>query len=476
MSPPHDASADPSELAYLTAGQLAARYARRELSPVEVTQHILARAERLSPQLNPFVLIDAERALANARASEERWQRGSAYGQLDGVPVSVKDLLPARGWPTRRGSRTSDASPSDEDAPAVARLREAGAVLLGKTTTSEFGLKGLGDSPLTGITRNPWNLAHTPGGSSAGAVAATAAGLGAIAIGTDGGGSIRVPSAHSGVIGLKPTFGRVPASPASFVGVPPHVGPIARSVADLVLALQVIARPDPRDPLQSPASPIPIDPLAVAKDYVPSKLRIGYSVDLGYAPIDPEVARAFAAAIAALRDAGFVLEEAVPGFRSPASIIRRLFAARAAWTLRGLSEERRAWVDPAVLATAREGEAQSAVDYLEAEAERVSLLESLARYHAKFDLLLTPTSSHTAPAIDAFEPSPAPTSAGPVRESLAAPFSLTRQPALSIPCGVTNAGLPIGLQIVGRHHEEGLVLAVAQVYERIRPFQAPRPL
>jgi aspartyl-tRNA(Asn)/glutamyl-tRNA(Gln) amidotransferase subunit A len=199
-------------------------------------------------------------------------------------------------------------------------------------------------------------------------------------------------------------------------------------------------------------------------------VRIGYSVDLGYAPIDPEVAAAFDAAVAALRDAGFTLEAADPGFRSPASIVRRLFAARAAWTLRGLSDERRSWVDPVVLASAREGEAQSAVDYLEAEAERVALLQTVAQYHTTFDLLLTPTSSHPAPAIDA---APAPDAVGAVRESLAGPFSLTRQPALSIPCGVTKAGLPIGLQIVGRHHEEALVLAVAQAYERVRPFRAP---
>lgn len=465
MTQPYQPSTpDPNDLAYLSASELSARYARRELSPVDVTRRVLARIEQLESRLNAFVLVDADRALSAAHASEDRWQRGAAFGPLDGVPVSIKDLLPARGWPTRRGSRTIDASGRwEEDAPAVARLREAGAVLLGKTTTSEFGLKGMGDSPLTGTTRNPWNTAHTQGGSSAGAVVAIAAGFGAIAIGTDGGGSIRVPSAYTGVIGLKPTFGRVPASPPGFVGVPPHVGPIARSVADLALALGVISRPDPRDPLQVPAR-------GEAELRELGSLRIGYSVNLGYAHVEPDVARAFLDAIAALRDAGANLTEADPGFASPGSIVRRLFAARAAFTVRDLNEEQREKLDPAIVAAAREGEALRAVDYLQAESERIELVQTVARYHAEYDLLLTPTSAVPAPEVG-FDPS-APAN-GPVRESLAGPFSLTRQPALSIPCGVTRGGLPIGLQIVGRHYEDALVLSAAASYERIRPFRAP---
>jgi aspartyl-tRNA(Asn)/glutamyl-tRNA(Gln) amidotransferase subunit A len=456
-------TAGTTDIAYLTASELHALYAARELSPVDVTRRVLARIEQFEPRLNAFVLVDADRALSAARASEERWHHGAALGPLDGVPVSIKDLLAARGWPTRRGSRSvAPTGRWDEDAPSVARLREAGAVLLGKTTTSEFGLKGMGDSPLTGITHNPWNLSHTPGGSSAGAVVAIAAGFGAIAIGTDGGGSIRVPSAHTGVIGLKPTFGRVPQSPPGFVGVPAHVGPIARSVADLAVALSIISQPDRRDPLQSPA-------LAATSRELGS-VRIGYSLNLGYAHVDPEVSRAFLAAVAALREAGATLEEVNPGFASPGATLRKLFAARAALTLHGLDESQLALVDPAVAASAREGEALSAVEYLQAESERIALVQTMARYHADFDLLLTPTSADPAPRVD-FDPS-APFY-GPPRESLASPFSLTRQPALSIPCGWTHAGLPIGLQIVGRHHEDPLVLTVAASYERVRPFRAP---
>lgn len=447
-----------TDIAYLTAKELHERYARRQLSPVEVTRRVLARIEQLEPCLNAFVLVDADRALSAAHASEERYRRDAPLSELDGVPVSIKDLLLTRGWPTRSGSRTVDAAGRwEEDAPAVARLREAGAVLLGKTTTSEFGLKGMGDSPLTGFTRNPWNRAHTPGGSSAGAVAATAAGLGAIAIGTDGGGSIRVPSAHTGVIGIKPTFGLVPVSPPAFVGVPPHVGPIARSVADLALALRVLSRPDPRDPAQPTRAFT-----SITEDTAP---RVAYSRDLGYVEVDPEVARAFDEAIAALRDAGVQLEEADPGFSSPRALQHRLFAARAAFTVRALDAAQRARLDPAVVVAAEEGEKLSALDYLQAEAERVELIATLARFHTRYDLLLTPTSPISAPLVDA-SPSP--------RESFAGPFSLTRQPALSIPIGLTSIGLPIGLQIVGRHHEDARVLALAQRYERIRPFQEPK--
>lgn len=456
-----------TDLAYLGAGELTAHYAQGKLSPVEVTRSVLGRIEQLQPRLNAFVLVDAERALAAARASEERWRSKAAFGPLDGVPVSIKDLLLARGWPTRRGSRTVDAAgPWDEDAPAVARLREAGAIVLGKTTTSEFGLSGKGESPLTGITRNPWNLAHTPGGSSAGAVVATAAGLGAIAIGTDGGGSIRVPSSHTGVIGLKPTFGRVPASPPGFVGVPPHIGPIARRVSDLALALQVLSRPDVRDPLQAPPPPVTAFDRAA--------LRIGASLTLGYAEVEPEVAHAFQQAIAALRDAGLSIEEVDPGFASPASLVRTLFVARAAHTVQHLTPAQRAQLDPVVAEAAEQGERLSAVDYLNAEAERLQLVQRSARFHASFDLLLTPASASPAPRIDASGASAS--AAQPQRASLAAAFSLTRQPALSIPSGLTREGLPIGLQIVGRHHEDARVLALAELYERIRPFEPPPAL
>lgn len=237
------------ELHRLSASELVLAYRRRKLSPVEATRAVLAQISRREPELNAFVLLDPEAALRDARASEARWHTSKPLGLLDGVPISVKDLLLTRGWPTRYGSLTVPSDgPWEVDAPAVARLREHGAVLLGKTTTSEFGLKGRGDSPLSGVTRNPRHPAFSPGGSSAGAVTAVAAGFGPVAVGTDGGGSIRVPAAYTGVVGLKPTFGRVPTSPAAVVGTPPHVGPIARCVRDAALLLSVIHRSRRRSP------------------------------------------------------------------------------------------------------------------------------------------------------------------------------------------------------------------------------------
>src|SRR5579883_3373578 len=227
-----------SDIAFLSATELVEAYRRKSLSPVEVTKAILARIDRLEPKINAFVMVAHESALAEARASEARWMKGAPMGLVDGVPTTVKDILLTKGWPTLRGSTLIKRDqPWEEDAPTVARLREHGAVLLGKTTTPEFGWKAIGDSPLTGVTRNPWNLAHTPGGSSAGAAAAVAAGIAPLAVGTDGGGSIRIPGSFSGIFGIKPTFGRVPAYPPSYFGTVAHVGPMTRTVSDAALML-----------------------------------------------------------------------------------------------------------------------------------------------------------------------------------------------------------------------------------------------
>ncbi|MET0410781.1 MAG: amidase [Polyangiaceae bacterium] len=443
----------------LSATELVSHYRTRELSPLEVTRAILAQIERLNPELNAFVLLDPVRALAAARESEQRWQRSAPLGPLDGVALSVKDLLLTRDWPTRRGSRTvATDGPWDVDAPAVARARAAGAVLLGKTTTTEFGLTGSSQSPLSGTTKNPWNTGHTTGGSSAGAVAAVAAGFGPLALATDGGGSIRVPSAYAGLVGLKPTYGRVPTSPASVIGVPPHVGPIARSVEDAALLLSVIAAADDRDPFRLPADGQ--DYRAALEDGVRG-LRIGVST-LGHAELEPEIVAAFDHAAQAFAELGAHVEAADPVLPASAAQVRRtLFAARAAHTVRALSAAQRELLDPGVEQAARDGERLSALDYLAAEHERVALAESLARYHRDFDLLLTPTTAWSAPA---FAPS-TPREPSP----FAFPFSLSRQPAISVPAGLTRAGLPIGVQIVGRHFEDAGVLRAARAFERHSP-------
>ena len=241
------------DIAYKSALELTGLYRAGELSPVQATEALLARLDDLQPKLNAFCLVDRDGALASARASEQRWRDGKPLSPIDGVPATIKDLMLMRGHPTRRGSKMIDPAPDTEDSPAVARLKEAGAVILGKTTTPEFGWIAVGDSPLTGITRNPWNLERTPGGSSAGAAAACAAGIGVLNLGSDGAGSIRIPACFSGVFGIKPTFGRVPAYPPSPMGLLSHHGPITRRVADAALMLDAIGRPDPRDPFWLPA-------------------------------------------------------------------------------------------------------------------------------------------------------------------------------------------------------------------------------
>jgi aspartyl-tRNA(Asn)/glutamyl-tRNA(Gln) amidotransferase subunit A len=450
------------DLTQKRATELVGLYARRELSPVEVTSAVLERIVRHEPQVNAFACLDAEAALAAAARSEQRILAGAPLGELEGIPVSVKDLIDVRGFPTRKGSRTSSSQRTEHDAPVAARLREQGAILLGKITTSEFGLKGLGESPLTGITRNPWKLSRSTGGSSAGAVGAVAAGFGPIAIGTDGGGSIRVPSAYTGVVGLKPSFGRVATCPPLLAGVPPLVGPITRSVADVILVLRAIARPDARDVWSLGHVPFQRERGSL------HGVRVAFSTDLGFAKVAPDVQRAFEAAVARLRDlSGIVLEQAHPELGPQTDTLRTLFEARAAETLRSIEPARRDWVDPDVRAAAEAGERLRAADVLAAEAQRSALIAKLSAFHARYDLLLTPTTAFTAPAA---APAPKAGAAQPERSPFAAAFSLSRQPAISVPCGLGDDGLPIGLQVVGRHFEEDLVLTAAWAVESTTPF------
>jgi aspartyl-tRNA(Asn)/glutamyl-tRNA(Gln) amidotransferase subunit A len=459
------------ELGFMSAGALLEAYRRKTLSPVEATKAALARIERLEPKLNAFVLVDAEGALAAARQSEARWAKGAPQGLVDGVPTTIKDIVLSRGWPTLRGSRLTRRDQDwSEDSPAVARLREHGAVFLGKTTTPEYGWKALGDSPLTGITRNPWNLGHTPGGSSAGAAASLAAGIGALAIGTDGGGSIRIPAAFCGIAGIKATFGRVPAYPPSAMGLLSHVGPMARSIADTALMLSVLAGTDARDPYRLPSRD---------KDYRDGLgdgvkgLRIAISRDLGYARVDPEIAAAFDKAAATFRELGAVVEAAHPGFASPRDAFTVLWTAGAARAMRGVSAADRAQMDPGFVASVDTGAALSAVDYLDADTARTSLGQTMGAFHQRYDLLLTPTVAVPALPVGADLSDPATERYWIDWTPFSYPFNMTRQPAATVPCGLTKAGLPIGLQIVGPLYAESLVLRAASAYEATRAAQWP---
>ena len=343
-----------SEIAFASAEALADLYRQRALSPVEAAEILFARIEALQPKLNACCIVDRDGALRMARASEQRWVDGKPLSPIDGVPVTIKDLVLMRGFPTLRGSKLIDPNQEwSEDGPAVARLREAGAVILGKTTTPEFGWKAIGDSPLTGITRNPWNLERTTGGSSAGAAAACAAGIAPLHVGSDGAGSIRIPSAFTGIFGIKATFGRVPAHPPSAMGLLSNVGPMTRHVRDAALMLNVLSRPDDRDPYALP--PAGRDWRDGIEDGVRG-LRIAYSPDLGYARVDPEIAAAAAAAAREFETLGASVEEVGRIFDSPREALMTIWSAGTAWLLTGFPRDKHAWCDPGLVATAAAGE------------------------------------------------------------------------------------------------------------------------
>ncbi|MBM3490083.1 MAG: amidase [Alphaproteobacteria bacterium] len=460
------------DLAYLTAAEMLRAYRAKKLSPVEVTRALLRRLARLNPAINAFLLVDEEAALAQARASEARWLKGRPKGLLDGVPTSIKDLMLTRGWPTLRGSRTSDPKgPWPEDAPCVTRLREQGAVLFGKTTTPEFGWKGVTDSALSGVTRNPWNLDKTPGGSSGGAAAALAAGLGPLAIGSDGGGSIRIPAGFSGVFGIKANFGRVPNWPASMMATISHVGPMSRSVRDAALFLNVIALPDSRDWYTVPHQPINWTRFL---GQGVKGLRIAFSPALGYAKVDPEVADKVARAARVFARLGAHVEQRDPGFADPTDIFLTHWRAGAAKGLGGLPRAKFRLLEEGLQEFVRAGQRLKLADYMVAVDRRVALATHMRQFHERYDLLLTPTLAVQAFDVERTVPRGARMRGWWEWTPFSYPFNLTQQPACSIPCGFTGAGLPVGLQIVGGNFREDLVFRAAAAYEAAAPI-ARRP-
>jgi aspartyl-tRNA(Asn)/glutamyl-tRNA(Gln) amidotransferase subunit A len=452
----------------LQAGELLGHYASGDLSPVTVVEELFDNIADQEPVLNAFQVLDRDAALSLARESEARWQQKKPQGDLDGVPVSIKELVLTKGWPTRQASLTTDPDQTwDTDAPAVARLREAGAILFGKTTSPEFGWKGITDSPLSGTTKNPWNPDHSPGGSSGGAGAAVAAGIGPLALGTDGGGSVRIPASYCGLFGIKPTFGRVPSWPQdSAYSTLVSSGPLARSVADAARMLNVITRPDHRDWYALPGDNVNyLDRLSEGV----RGLRLAFSPTFAGAEVMPEVAAQVEKAVQVFSDLGaevVIVDDVVAPLRP---VFEDYWVAGFAAILRNVPEDRRDQLDPGFRALAERGLSVDVEGYYKGLAARVALAGEMSRFHEDHDFLLTPTMPSTAPRADVIYHS---AEFDRWRDAVpfTVPFNLTGQPAASVPAGFDAAGLPVGLQIVGPRFSDAGLMAVAAAWEAAVPF------
>ena len=460
----------PPALGDWSAVDLIDAYRRKALSPRDVVRDCLDRIERDASALNAFLFVDAEAALAEARRAEERWLRGAPLGLLDGVPVSVKDLCLAIGLPARSGSLTTSDAPGTEDAPPVARLKEHGAVLLGKTTMCEFGWKGVTDSPLAGISRNPWSRDRTCGGSSGGAAIAAASGMGALHLGSDGAGSIRIPAAFCGVYGLKATFGRVPTYPPGRVAVG-HYGPLTRCVHDAALMLTVIAQPDARD---WTALPYAGTDYRVGVDEGVAGWRIAYCPDFCAAEPDDEIARIAADAARVFEALGAHVEQVASPMPSPRSPFELLWAASMAQVYRKVPAQERDRLDPGFARIAQVGLEISANQLLDAFGTRHADGIAMNAFHERYDLLVTPQMPTTAFAAGVDFPPGRGMTSWLDWSPYTYPLNWTQQPAASVPCGLSADGLPVALQVVGARYAEDKVLRASRAFERARPFASPR--
>ncbi|HYZ21692.1 MAG TPA: amidase family protein [Rhodopila sp.] len=452
--------------ALLSAEEMLAAYARRQLSPVDVLQAVIERVTRFNPGLNAFAVMNP-RAVEAAGESAARWRAGRPIGLLDGVPCTVKDLVDLAGFPTRRGSRTTSADPVPDDAPMMLGLKAAGAVIVGKTTTTEFGWKSPGDCPLHGITRNPWNPDYSTGGSSSGAGAAGAAGFGPLHIGTDAGGSIRIPAAWCGLVGLKPTYGRVPQWPASTFASVSCAGPMTRTVRDAALMLSAMARWDARDPFCLPDEPS--DWRDGIEEGV-AGLRVGVLDNPGFAaPVDTDGAAAVERAAQVLADVGACVESVQADLPDTSSIFGRVWGAALARLVAATPPELVGLLDPGIREVAAALGGMTAVEFMDSEALRAQAAHAMALLHQRFDLVLCPTVPAGPPLADA------PT-ADPVRALCTAwapwtfTFNLTRQPAVTVPMGLRGDGLPNSVQIAAAQFRDDLVLRAARVVELAEPF------
>ncbi len=466
---------NPTDLCYTPATELLSLIRAKALSPVELCRAVLDRIERLNPRLNACCAITADTALDTARRAEQAAARGEPLGPLHGIPFTIKDLAFTRGVRTMSGSFIFEHRVTDVDAPYVRRLKEAGGVMIGKTTTPEFGWKALGDSPLTGITRNPWNPAMTSGGSSAGAAVAAASGLGPLHQGSDGAGSIRIPSSFCGIYGFKPTYGRVPMWPVSNTDSTSHTGPMTRTVADAALMLAVMAGADDWDRTSLDGA---------SADYVGrltegiKGLRVAWSPDLGGLRVDAEVAAVAKQAALAFPELGCTVEEvADPRFADTHEMVRSMWNAHYAGNFGRYLAEWRDRMDPGLVAAIEDGFRYSAAHYVEMRGRKFAHSDSVRALFDTYDLLLTPSVSVTAFEVGRLNPAHFPQHDWDwfPWASFSYPFNFTGQPAASVPAGFTPSGMPVGLQIVGRRCADLTVLQASAAFEQARPWARKRP-
>lgn len=451
----------------MSAVEMGRRIQLGEISPVEVTRRSLDLALETQSTLNCFFSLFEHEAMASATRAEKAVLDGDALGPLHGIPFSVKDLIAVGGIAYASGSRAMAQNVAAADAPSVERMRRAGGIFIGKTTTSEFGCKPVGYSPLTGYTRNPWNMQKNPGGSSAGAAASVAAGITPVALGTDGGGSIRIPASLTGLFGMKAHFGRIPVWPTSATPTLAHVGPLTRNVADSALLLSVLAGHDTRDPF-SVAAPVP-DIGAAIRGGV-SGLRIAYCPTLGYARPDPDVVEVTRAAARQFETMGCIVEELDSVFaRDPADLWTAEFYAGVGTRLRAVVENDSDLHDPEVAAILQQALGQEMRDYYSTVFERYALREEMRLFFERYDLLLSPVLPVSSLDVEKSIPDHL------VDRNLVSwafftyPFNLVGYPAASICAGFGNDGMPIGLQIVGRSFAEADIYAAASAFEATKP-------
>jgi len=458
-----------ADLHALSAAELLDLYPRKAASPVEVTRAVLRHIERWEPSLCATWALDPEAALVQAELSQARWLKGEPIGPLDGVPVTIKENIATKGVPVPLGTAATTLVPAERDAPPAARLREAGAVILGKTTMPDYGMLSSGLSSFHKLARNPWDLTKNPGGSSAGAAAAAAAGYGPLHVGTDIGGSVRLPAGWCGIFTLKPSLGRIPIHPPYAGRV---AGPMTRTVADGALMMGALSKPDARDTMSLPYQAIAWDRLE--RDV--RGLKLGLLMDAGWgAPVEPEVRAAVEAAARTFEAAGAIVTP-IPPFmtRDVVDGMDRFWRCRAWMDISALPAERRAKVLPYILEWARGGEGLSGAQVFHGYSQMGVMREAAVAACAPFDFVLSPTAP--MPAYAAELPGPTNDPARPFEHiAFTLPYNMSEQPAASINCGYTAAGLPIGLQIIGARFDDLGVLQVARAWEQLRPAQRPWP-